>query len=73
MLLPPDLSLIFKNILLIWEETTLKKIKNSSTISIMIDHELWIQAKNNMQTSLYGKYLRKALPLDQAKLALADT
>ncbi|XP_039115860.1 uncharacterized protein LOC120251398 [Dioscorea cayenensis subsp. rotundata] len=31
-----------------------------------------MQARAKMQSSLYAKFLRKALPLDQAKLALAN-
>lgn len=49
------------------------KLKLHSKSSITIDHDLWHLARNSMHTSLYAKFLSKALPLDQAKLALADS
>lgn len=48
------------------------KVKNHSVAFVTIDDDLWLQAKANMQSSLYAKFLGKALPLEQAKLALAD-
>lgn len=48
------------------------KVKNYSVASMTIDDDLWMQAKAKMQSLLYTKFLGKALPLDQAKLALAD-
>lgn len=36
------------------------------------DQDLWLLARDNMQSFLYAKYLGKVLPLDQAKLNLAD-
>lgn len=48
------------------------KVKNHSVASVTIDKDLWLQAKASMQSSLYAKFLGKALPLDQAKLALTD-
>lgn len=49
-----------------------EKLKKSTASSVTIGLDLWLQAKDSMQTSLYAKFLGKALPLEQAKLALDD-
>ncbi|XP_039115502.1 uncharacterized protein LOC120250779 [Dioscorea cayenensis subsp. rotundata] len=49
------------------------KLKTSSKSSVTIDSDLWANARDAMQSSLYAKFLGKSLPLDQTKLALADT
>lgn len=43
-----------------------------SPTCVSIYHNLWLQARDSMQASLYVKFLGKAFPLDHAKLALAD-
>lgn len=48
------------------------KLKNSIQICVNIDYELCNQAKDNMSSSLYAKFMGKTLPLDQAKLALVE-
>lgn len=54
------------------QKTHFDHLKNSIQTCVSIDQDLWQQAKLSMQSSLYGKFLGKALPLDQAKLAISD-
>ena len=49
------------------------KLKKSIHSWVTIDQGLWIHARDSMQSLLYAKFLGKALPLDQAKLTLANT
>lgn len=49
-----------------------EKLKSSSKTFVTIDHDLWSNGREAMQTSLYAKFLGKSLSLDQTKLALAD-
>lgn len=54
------------------QKTHFDKIKASSRSLVTFDPKLWSSARDGMQSSLYAKFLRKSLHLDQAKLALAD-
>lgn len=40
------------------------KIKASALSSVTIDLDLWFSARDGMQSSLYSKFLGKALPLN---------
>lgn len=48
------------------------KINSTTRSLITINPELWFSAPDGMQPSIYVKFFIKALPLDQAKLALKD-
>ncbi|KAM0943006.1 putative transcription factor interactor and regulator CCHC(Zn) family [Dioscorea sansibarensis] len=54
------------------QRTHFEKLKSISRSWVTIDEVSWSSARGSMQSSLYGKFLGKSLPLDQAKLALAD-
>lgn len=48
------------------------KLKLHSTSAVTISNDLWLQARDSMQTSIYAKFLGKSLSLEQAKLAMED-
>lgn len=48
------------------------KLKLHSSSSISIGNDLWQQARDSMQTSIYAKFLGKSLSLEQEKLDMAD-
>ncbi|XP_039134936.1 uncharacterized protein LOC120272238 [Dioscorea cayenensis subsp. rotundata] len=48
------------------------RLKNSIKTCISLDREQWNSARNMMHSALYAKFLGKSLPLDQAKLAMAN-